>query len=52
MLRLAATATSVLALLAGGAAAKSFNRIASFPVASNAPAGAEAEETSSEIISA
>jgi hypothetical protein len=43
------TVTSVLALMAGQAAAENFNRIASFMVAQNAP---DAEESSAEIIGA
>ncbi|WP_102109063.1 esterase-like activity of phytase family protein [Oceaniglobus roseus] len=48
-----ATAVSALALMAGAASADSFNRIASFPVASNMAEGEDtARESSAEIISA
>lgn len=41
------TFTSAIALMAGGAHAENFNRIASFMTAANAP---DAEESSAEII--
>jgi alkaline phosphatase len=50
---LAAAAAALLASTAISAAQSAFNRIASFPVAANMPAGADAgAETSSEIIAA
>lgn len=52
MLQKLALSASVLALTLGGAQADVFNRIASFPISDNAPAGKAGEETSAEIITA
>lgn len=52
MLRPVALSVLIASTAGSGAAAQSFERIASFAVALNAPSGAEGDETSAEIVAA